>query len=57
MHTLHILPKDLHICKLPAVNVVDVEEQAKKQRRREQMMDGVWKLEGLFFLQDHPIKF
>lgn len=34
MHTLHVLPKDLHICKLTAVNVVDVEERAGRQRRR-----------------------
>lgn len=50
MHTLHILPKDLHICKLPAVNVVDV----KMQKRS----DG-WKVEAVgfyFSLTNRPIK-
>lgn len=46
MHTLHILPKDLHICKLPAVNVVDVEERCRKG-----VMDGRWKQWDFFFFE------
>ena len=50
MHTLQIFPKDLHICKLTAVNVVDVVETSEQQRRRKEMMNE-WKVEGkgLFF--------
>lgn len=48
MHTLHILPKDLHICKLTAVNVVDVEERAERQRCRKLVMDGRWKERDCF---------
>lgn len=40
MHTLHILPKDLHICKLTAVNVVDVEERGKDAEREYGMEGG-----------------
>lgn len=57
MHTLYVLPKDLHICKLTAVNVVDVEEQAESQRRRKEVMEGRWKERDCFFLHDRPIKF
>lgn len=42
MHTLHVLPKDLHICKLTAVNVVDVVERAEMQRCRKGVVDGRW---------------
>lgn len=42
MHTLHILPKDLHICKLTAVNVVDIEERVERQRCRKGVLDR-WK--------------
>lgn len=56
MHTLHILPKDLHICKLTAVNVVDVVERAREAEAQKRS-DG-WKVEGegLFFLHRRPIK-
>ena len=49
MHTLHILPKDLHICKLTAVNVVDV-EGTSREAEMQKISDG-WKVEGegLFF--------
>lgn len=36
------LPKDLHICKLTAVNVVDVEERAERPRHRKFMTDEIW---------------
>lgn len=57
MHTLHILPKDLHICKLTAVNVVDLEEKSGEAETHKKRSIG-WKVEGegLFFLHDRPIK-
>lgn len=57
MHTLHILPKDLHICKLTAVNVVDVEERSREAEMQKKRSDG-GKVEGgcFFFLHDRPIK-
>lgn len=55
MHTLHILPKDLHICKLTAVNVVDVVERAERQRRRKGVMDGRWKERDCFSYAAVPL--
>lgn len=55
MHTLHILPKDLHICKLTAVNVVDVEERAERQRRRKGVLDGRWKERDCFSYMIVPL--
>lgn len=58
MHTLHVLPKDLHICKLTAVNVVDVEEKSGEAETQKKKRNIGWKVEGegLFFLHDRPIK-
>lgn len=54
MHTLHNLPKDLHICKLTAVNVVDV-RGTSREAETQKISDG-WKVEGegLLFLDSRP---
>lgn len=49
MHTLHILPKDLHICKLTAVNVVDVEERSREAEMQKKRSDGGKVEGGCFF--------
>lgn len=42
-YTLYtFLAKDLQICKLTAVNVVDVEERVERQRRGKGVLDGRW---------------
>lgn len=47
MHTLHVSPKDMHICKLTAVNVVDVEERAERAEEERWMGGGK---RGIVFL-------
>lgn len=58
MHTLHVLPKDLHICKLTAVNVVDVEEksgEAETQKKKKGILDGRWKERDCFSYMIVPL--